>query len=280
MTCSRCTADVAVGSLFCPRCGAPVALAGWQSATHTGVPHEEKPLSAGSPIDGAPAGASNAAPSGGPRYAGTVTRTATSSPMQTPMPRDGASAYGAMRGGSPERGRVTPGRLAQFATWWSRVGSRLIDGLVLVVPRLILVYVVLFNFDSFLRGGRGLFFTQGGDFFHSVEIAFPIVGALGILYFVLFNGLGTGQTLGNRAAGIAVRDATTGKSIGIARSFTRSLVRTLLYATLLIPALVKVPIPTLILWIPGLTNDLFPLWDARRQTLADKVARSVMIKVA
>jgi uncharacterized RDD family membrane protein YckC len=150
----------------------------------------------------------------------------------------------------------------------------------LFVPRLILVYVVLFNFDSSLRGGRGLFFTQGGDFFHSVEIAFPIIGALGILYFVLFNGLGTGQTLGNRAAGIAVRDATTGSAIGITRSFARSLVRTLLYAALLIPAFVKVPVSTLILWIPGLTNDLFPLWDARRQTLADKVARSVMIKVA
>lgn len=148
------------------------------------------------------------------------------------------------------------------------------------MPRLILVYVVLFNFESSLRGGRGQFFTQGGNFFHSVEIAFPIVGTLGILYFVLFNGLGTGQTLGNRAAGIAVRDATTGRAIGIARSFARSLVRTLLYAALLIPAFVEVPIPALILWIPGLTNDLFPLWDARRQTLADKVARSVMVKVA
>jgi uncharacterized RDD family membrane protein YckC len=145
---------------------------------------------------------------------------------------------------------------------------------------MILVSLVLFNLDSSLRGGRGLFFTQSGDFLHSVEIAFPVVGALGILYFVLFNGLGAGQTLGNRAAGIAVRDATTGNAIGIARSLERSLVRTLLYAAILIPAFVKVPIPTPVLWIPGLTNDLFPLWDARRQTLADKVARSVMIKLA
>jgi len=251
-----------------------MALAGEQSATDTRVQHEESPLS---PTDRALAGASTGSLSGGPRYAGTVTRTATASPMQ--ITRDAASAYGATRGGS-RGGRVSPGQLAPFATWWSRVGSRLIDGLVLLVPRLILAYVVLFNFDSSLRGGRGLFFTQGGDFFHSVEIAFPIVSALGILYFVLFNGLGTGQTLGNRAAGIAVRDVTMGNGIGIARSFARSLVRTLLYTAPLVPTFVKVPIPTLILWIPGLTNDLFPLWDARRQTLADKVARSVMIKVA
>jgi uncharacterized RDD family membrane protein YckC len=222
----------------------------------------------------------NVSHSGGPRHAGTVTRAATVLPIQPSMPGAGENTYGASRGGGP--GQVTPSsrRLAPYATWWSRVGSRIIDGLILFVPRLILVYVVLLNFDSSLRGGRGLFFTQAGDFFHSVEIAFPIVGALGILYFVLFNGLGTGQTLGNRAAGIAVRDATTGEAIGIARSFARSLVRTLLYAALLIPAVVKVPIPSLILWIPGLTNDLFPLWDSRRQTLADKVARSVMIKVA
>jgi uncharacterized RDD family membrane protein YckC len=143
---------------------------------------------------------------------------------------------------------------------------------------MILVFVVLFNFDRSLRGEPGMFFTQGGSFFHSLEIAFPILGGLGILYFVLLNGLGTSQTLGNRATGIAVRDATTGDAIGIARSFVRSLVRTLLYAAFLIPAFVKVPLPTLVLWIPGLTNDLFPLWDARRQTLADKVAHSVMIK--
>lgn len=148
------------------------------------------------------------------------------------------------------------------------------------VPRMILVYLVLFKIDDSLRAGHGPFFSQSGDFFHSIAIAFPIVGALGILYFVLCNGLGTGQTLGNRAFGIAVRDLTTGRAIGLARSFERSLVRTLLYAAVLIPALVKVPIPTPILWIPGLMNDLFPLWDAHRQTLADKVAHSAMIKVA
>jgi uncharacterized RDD family membrane protein YckC len=320
MTCPKCGADAVDGSLFCPRCGASVAPVGEQNNTDARFQHEESSLT---PIDSAPASPSHSSPSGGPRYAGTVTRAAapspmhpsmsrdaaavlgfpsspentshsggpryagtvtraaTVSPMQPSTPRADASTYGASRGGGPGLGRVTQssGRLAPYATWWSRVGSRIIDGIILFVPRLILVYVVLFNFDSSLRGGRGLFFTQAGDFFHSVEIAFPIVGALGILYFVLFNGLGTGQTLGNRAAGIAVRDATTGEAIGIARSFARSLVRTLLYAAFLIPAFVKVPVPSLILWIPGLTNDLFPLWDARRQTLADKVARSVMIKV-
>jgi uncharacterized RDD family membrane protein YckC len=170
-------------------------------------------------------------------------------------------------------------RPVPFATWGSRVGSRLIDGLVLLVPRAILVELVLFNFADSARAHPGLFFVQSGHFFHSLEIAFPIVGALGMLYFVLLNGLGTGQTIGNRALGIAVRDGETGLPIGIARSFVRSLVRSLLYAAVLIPAFAKVPMPTLLLWVPGLLNDLYPLFDARRQTIADKVARSVVLKV-
>jgi hypothetical protein len=31
--------------------------------------------------------------------------------------------------------------------------------------------------------------------------------------------------------------------------------------------------------IPGVVSDLMPLWTARRQTLADKAARSVIIRL-
>ena len=31
--------------------------------------------------------------------------------------------------------------------------------------------------------------------------------------------------------------------------------------------------------IPGLLNDLFPLWDSRHQSIADKAARSVVIRL-
>jgi serine/threonine-protein kinase len=84
------------------------------------------------------------------------------------------------------------------------------------------------------------------------------------LYFAILNGTRDGQTLGNRAPGIAVRDVETGEEIGFGRGALRWVVRFALYAAFL---------------LPGLMNDLFPLWDARNQTLADKAARSVMVRV-
>jgi uncharacterized RDD family membrane protein YckC len=82
-------------------------------------------------------------------------------------------------------------------------------------------------------------------------------------YFAIMNGVGKGQTVGNRVTKIAVRDADTGEIIGIGRSLIRALTRSLLYMFLL---------------IPGILSDLWPLWDDRCQTLADKACNSVVIK--
>jgi len=84
------------------------------------------------------------------------------------------------------------------------------------------------------------------------------------LYFAVLNGTRTGQTIGNRAPDIAVRDAATGQVIGFKRALLRWFIRFVLYAALL---------------LPGLLNDLFPLWDSRNQTIADKAARSVVIRL-
>lgn len=92
---------------------------------------------------------------------------------------------------------------------------------------------------------------------------FVVDVAIGGAYFGLLNGLGKGQTLGNKAASIAVRDATRDEPIGAARGILRWFVRFALYLFLL---------------LPGLLNDLWPLWDRQRQTIADKAAGSVMVR--
>ena len=94
-----------------------------------------------------------------------------------------------------------------------------------------------------------------------VDVLSSIAGGL---YFAVLNGTGRGQTIGNHAPGIAVRDVESGEPIGFWRGVLRWFVRTILYVALV---------------VPGLVNDLLPLWDSRRQTLADKAARSVMIRV-
>jgi hypothetical protein len=93
-------------------------------------------------------------------------------------------------------------------------------------------------------------------------ILFDVVA--GLLYFAILNGTRGGQTAGNHAPGIAVRDVATGRTIGFRRGIARVLVRAVLYAAFL---------------LPGLLNDLFPIWDRRHQTIADKVARSVVIRL-
>jgi uncharacterized RDD family membrane protein YckC len=91
-----------------------------------------------------------------------------------------------------------------------------------------------------------------------------IAFGLGVLYRTLMEGSTRGQTVGKMAMGIAVRDLDDGGSIGYARAFARWLVGYLLWV---------------VIYIPGIIDLLFPLWDAKRQTLHDKAVRSVVVLV-
>lgn len=133
--------------------------------------------------------------------------------------------------------------------WWPRVGAMLLDSLVLAVPTIVVDAVI----SALAGSGAGA---------GAAEFVFALV--VGGAYFGLLNGLGSGQTLGNKAAGIAVRDVATNEVIGAGRGLLRWFVRFALY---------------LFLFLPGLLNDLWPLWDGQRQTLADKAARSVMVRL-
>lgn len=137
---------------------------------------------------------------------------------------------------------------AVLSSWWPRVGSMLLDSLVLAVPTLVI----------------NALFAHAHT--HAGAAAGSLVAdmAIGAAYFGLLNGTGTGQTLGNRAAGIAVRDVRDNTVIGLGRGLLRWFVRFALY---------------LFLVLPGILSDLWPLWDGLRQTLADKAANSVMIRV-
>jgi len=154
---------------------------------------------------------------------------------------------------------------APLAGWWQRVGAAILDGLVLGVPFIILQVVVIQVFGTehdivtteMVIPQRSI--SRGAEW--TFVLFFFVVQAI---YFSLLNGRGRGQTPGNRAPGIAVRDLETGEAIGGGRGLLRWFVRFFLYAALI---------------LPGILNDLYPLWDARSQSLADKAARSVMIRV-
>jgi uncharacterized RDD family membrane protein YckC len=96
-----------------------------------------------------------------------------------------------------------------------------------------------------------------------VDLAMALNLLFPFAYFAWCNGE-LGRTLGKRLLGLHVVDQESGARIGFGRALLRHLTFFLLFIALL---------------IPGIVNVLFPLWDKRRQTLHDKVVRSVVVAV-
>ena len=88
---------------------------------------------------------------------------------------------------------------------------------------------------------------------------------LGVLYYTILNGSEKGQTLGKMAMKIAVRDEVTGGPIG--------------YGKALLRYIAGMALAVITCGIGGLVDALFPLWDAKRQTIHDKVVKSVVVEV-
>jgi uncharacterized RDD family membrane protein YckC len=191
------------------------------------------------------------------------------------------AGYGpaAIPGGRPYDWTLAPVSVfgARLAGWWQRAGALVLDIIILSVPIFIVLWIlfgVVFAAASTSSSSQPVCTGQGPSFncsfatnFGWFWIVYLVALALDFivpgLYFSLMNGTGNGQTVGNMATGIAVRDAQSGAVIGFGRGILRWLVRTLLYAFLL---------------IPGVLSDLWPLWDPQNQTLADKACNTVMIR--
>jgi uncharacterized RDD family membrane protein YckC len=129
-----------------------------------------------------------------------------------------------------------------LAGWWRRVFATLVDAAFAV---------------GIILGAIAL----GADGEH-VNPAF-VLGALAVIYlhYVLGHGSRSGQTLGKRVFGIAVRNAAGGR-IGYGRSFLR-----------LVAALV-------IGWIPlvGLISLVRPWWHTLNRTYHDSVAKTIVVR--
>ena len=153
-----------------------------------------------------------------------------------------------------------------LADWWQRWVAIIVDALIIGVPRVIVTAIVI---GSYVSGG-GVFSTRWRAGVVIAGIAFAIIG---IVYFALLNGSTKGQTVGQMALGIAVRDDATGGPIDPQRAGLRILV--------LYPGIVLgwIPIVGTLADLWTLVAGLSPLWDERRQGFHDKVAHTDVIKV-
>jgi uncharacterized RDD family membrane protein YckC len=129
--------------------------------------------------------------------------------------------------------------ISLYATWSMRVGAWLIDAALIVVAMTVVAAVS-----------------------DSLGVAATLV--LAPAYVTVCHGSRSGQTIGKRALGISVRDATSLGRIGYGRALVRWLVTFLFWSLLL---------------VPGLLDALAPLWDRRRQAWHDKAVGTVVIRL-
>ncbi|BDU06058.1 protein kinase domain-containing protein [Nocardia cyriacigeorgica] len=139
------------------------------------------------------------------------------------------------------------GGSAPYATWVQRVGAALLDGL-----------------PAGLLAGLGVGLARASSGAHSSGggLVVTMLCYAGMVAYLIWNvgfrqGL-SGQTWGKRVVGISVVDAQTGRPLGAGRSIGRQLAH-------IVDAL------------PCYLGFLFPLWDAKAQTIADKMIGSVVV---
>ncbi|WP_328537124.1 RDD family protein [Streptomyces sp. NBC_00344] len=136
------------------------------------------------------------------------------------------------------------GGMPEFAGWWRRFGALLLDGLIIGVP-----YSIIVGIGGSVGGGAGS--------------AIAIVGILfgiGLGLFKLYKEGTTGQFIGKKALGISLLREADGQTLGFGMAFVRYLAH-------------------FVDSIACYLGWLWPAWDAKKQTFADKICSTVVVKV-
>lgn len=150
-------------------------------------------------------------------------------------------------------GYSQPGAMPAFAGWWSRVGATIVDGLIIFVP-----YMVLAGIGAVMASNA----SPGEDAGTGAALVFSILGFLtlvGITVWQLVQEGRTGQTIGKKALGIRLLREADGRPLGVGMAFVRRLAH-------------------FVDGLPLYLGYLWPIWDAKKQTFADKIVSSVVVK--
>ena len=145
-----------------------------------------------------------------------------------------------------------------LAGWPLRVAGYLIDGFLPAIPAGIIIAIGMAMGASGATTDPATGAMTGGN-----PLGFVIagIGYLGLFVFQVWNRWikgGKGQTIGRKMVGITLLGEETGRPIGTGMAFVRDL------------AHVLDSLPFYIGW-------LWPLWDSKRQTFADKVVKTVVV---
>jgi uncharacterized RDD family membrane protein YckC len=144
---------------------------------------------------------------------------------------------------------------SELAGWWRRVGATVIDNLILFIPTLI-VYAVVTDVAGSAVGAVASIALQG-------------------VYMVRLLASPRGQTIGNRVAASRVRDALTGQALSSRQAIRR-------WLPLAVYSVFELSGSSLVFTLAAVVaavDYLYPLFNARKQTLHDKLAGTIVLKV-
>nr|WP_260407960.1 RDD family protein [Planomonospora venezuelensis] len=172
---------------------------------------------------------------------------------------------------------MPPGVPAPLAEWWQRLVARIVDGVILAIPMVILTFVltaVLVTAPSF-NAATGELDAGGGVLLASI-ITSIIAGVIFFAYEFLMLKQG-GQTIGKKVMGIKVVPIGSASTAGGLSSDAAMKRAGVMYGPYLVNG---VPFVSWIANIFSLVNVLWLLWDKPyQQALHDKVATTAVVKV-
>ncbi|NNH71695.1 RDD family protein [Nocardia uniformis] len=171
------------------------------------------------------------------------------------------SGYGAPQppyGGQPGYGAPMPA----YADWGHRAGAYLIDALMFALPAVILQVLagsigtekVVCTTSTTVRCTGGGYSGLG-----MFLLLLAFVAGIGGMAFLAHREGTTGQTPGKKILGIRTIRESDGQLLGFGTAFGRKLAH-------IADAL------------PCYVGFLWPLWDAKKQTFADKIVGSIVVK--
>ena len=152
-----------------------------------------------------------------------------------------------------------------YAAWGQRFGAVFLDGMITALLSVLAVAAVLAVTGTYSAVFEGLETDTGadGDAFGVASLGwFGAWALVGGVYHTVLHGTGRGQTAGKMMLGIRVRDEWTNGPIGYGRAFARWIMPGLFWT----------------FWIPGILDALWPLWDTKKQSFHDKIARSLVVR--
>jgi uncharacterized RDD family membrane protein YckC len=146
----------------------------------------------------------------------------------------------------PNYGAAAPQMAVPFASWGQRVAAYFVN-----VAMLLLLFIPILIVSLILGAVSD---ALGGLFLILAYLALLVLS-----FYWYFQEGAKGQSPGKKVMGIQVVNADTGQFIGGGMGIARSLVNGIING------------------IPCYIGFLWPLWDAKKQTLADKVLKTVVI---